>query len=422
MKVWQRRVGTLYLAAAVACACCLAIAAYALPSRGAPPCAGQRCSEGDSDANRRPVVEAHGELPGRAHDVTFNPSVVVGVAPHPQCSRGPVVVLYRDADLTASGGRSYVSARLWSLPPEGFAGRLGECSPSPAVQLDAEDPLLQLALAEAGLGAAANASGSGSACRLDSTGYEDPRGLVTADGSLLVFVNNVRPADCRRRMAVLRTTLGEIAAAAAAAAAAPGGPRRGSVAVRSVTWLTYNERVRVEKNWVPFAEGPEPGSVLVTYSLNPHVVLSCPTRGDNATCRQLAWTSWPRLVRHVGSGASPVRPSNVPVHRSETGDYIAVGHFRLRKAVSFFFYTFEGRAPYALTGASGSFRFDVGDAFQYLSGFARVGEYYVATFSVRDNSTHTASWHHCQVDRMVTRFQASPDPIGIIMTKRSKIN
>eukprot|EP00727_Mastigamoeba_balamuthi_P006402 m51a1_g2382 hypothetical protein (705) ;mRNA; r:700880-703252 len=379
MHLWRWKVVALYAAAALA---------FATRPRGPPalcptdlpPCPAPAAAAGTRNAP--PVVESH-KLAGHPYSAVFNPSVVGNVAPLARCpERPPVVVLYRDVDLSHGLTKSYVSLHVWRPPAAGFAGRMAEFTPSPVVRLNVTDAL----------------QGTGK-CSPMYTGYEDPRGLVTSDGTLLVFVNNMRPSDCRRRLNIVRVPLAEATGAAGAEGTAPR-----AIEVPSVTWLTFTERQEVEKNWVPFAEGPQ-STVVVTFSLEPHVVISCPTQGDSVKCEQVASTSWPQLGSLVGSHGKHLRPSNVPVWRRDHGDYIAVGHWRQGYDVSFFFYTFQGTAPYALTGASEAFSFDYADKWQYISGLALVGDYYVATFSIHDATTQTATWPRCEVDGMVRRFK-----------------
>eukprot|EP00727_Mastigamoeba_balamuthi_P006401 m51a1_g2381 hypothetical protein (428) ;mRNA; r:699449-700732 len=407
MRFRQRGVGALFVLTATAVVGCYVTASYLHPTQetrtlAAPPPA-PRCTEapsscpgnGTTDEPVRPVIESHA-LEGHRCNVTFNPAVAGYITPLARCPPRPIVVLYRDLVHSPAGTLSSVSVHVWTPPATGFAGRLSECSPSPVVFLEAADELQQQH---------ANASNA-VRCNTRNMGYEDPRGLVLSDGTLLVFVNNIRPSDCKRRMAVLRAPLSEISSATAANCS---GNR--SIAIPSVTWLSYNERALREKNWVPFAEGPR-SSLIVSYTLEPHLVLECPLHKGNSRCRKLASTSWPQLEKLVRSNGRPMRPSNVPVYRADHADYIAVGHFRQGQDVQFFFYTFHSSAPYSLKSASQPFHFDFKDRFQYLSGFSRIGDYYMATFSIHDNTTHTATWHHCNVDRLVQRFK--PGPVGIV--------
>eukprot|EP00727_Mastigamoeba_balamuthi_P011844 m51a1_g7282 putative cation channel family protein (969) ;mRNA; f:19045-26498 len=170
------------------------------------------CPEGDGSP---PDIESH-SVTGHLSNVTFNPSVVGSVAPQAACPPRPIVMLYRDVSNRPTGSWSSVSLHVWTPPATGFTGRLSECTPSPVVFLDVADALLAADEAD---------NRSHSRCRGNRPGYEDPRGIVTSDGSLLVFVNNLRPTDCRRRIAIVRTSLAAVVGAAAA-----DGPARRSVA------------------------------------------------------------------------------------------------------------------------------------------------------------------------------------------------
>eukprot|EP00727_Mastigamoeba_balamuthi_P006400 m51a1_g2380 hypothetical protein (422) ;mRNA; r:696223-699215 len=280
---WQKGVGTVYLLTVVTLvtACCV-LCARNMPSppsvadRSAPPqnqsqqhealCVNHSAACPKSNPGvwqwQPPRVESNA-VAGHASNATFNPSIVGNVAPlAARCPPSPIVVLYRDFDYRQGKAWSSVSAHVWTPPATGFAGLLSECTPSPAVLLNVTDMLLVADEAD---------NRSRSRCKGYRPGYEDLRGFVISDGTLVVIANNVRPRDCRRRMALIRVPLAEVTSTAAAGGSA--------VQIPSVTWLSYNERALKEKNWVPFAEGPH-STVLVTYSLQPHIVLACPTQGD----------------------------------------------------------------------------------------------------------------------------------------------
>eukprot|EP00727_Mastigamoeba_balamuthi_P010725 m51a1_g6275 hypothetical protein (406) ;mRNA; r:179583-180800 len=400
----QRRVPVLYAAILAFAACVAVVTLVLVASPGAPEPSGPASACASEPAPRpcpastpgappalvAPAIERQA-LAGHPYNVVFNPSAVGSVAAVARCPRDPVVALYRDVRFTHRV-TSFVTLHAWRMPASGFAGRVADCAPGRAVLLDAPDTLQ-----------------GKHKCEMSFSGYEDPRGIVTADGSLLVFVNNMRPTDCKRRIAVLRTTLAR--ALAASAASEPGAASAAGLArleVPSVTWLSFDERQQSEKNWVPFAEGPA-STVVVSYSLEPHVVLSCPLgAGESSTCAEVARTEWPELKGLLQHKGTTMRPSSVPIHRRDYGDYIAVGHYKDDADYSFFFYTFQADPPYALTGASESFHFAFADRWQYVSGLALLGDHYVATFSVHDNNTLTATWNRCDVDSMVSRFRRSP--------------
>lgn len=123
--------------------------------------------------------------------------------------------------------------------------------------------------------------------------------------------------------------------------------------------LTYKRRRRREKNWIPFVSQ---GRVLLSYSLEPHVVLRC--RPTSGACEEAHRTSnaplWNRRIHTGHHGLSGGTPC-VQIGAMQ----VCVAHYRwpagtMRvKGVKYWhvMYSFASTPPFAVVNVSRPFRF-----------------------------------------------------------------
>ena len=160
-----------------------------------------------------------------------------------------------------------------------------------------------------------------------------------------------------------------------------------------------------EKNWIPFVATS--GQVLITYSLEPHVVLDC--HATSGACTPLAETSSPlwlrrvsdfrgrRLLRDHDVNTSDIRGGSTCVPLS--GRLVCAAHWHnLFASYWHFFYAMRPSPPFEITHVSYPFRFaaefprdppDVNrDRIQFAVGLARSqaapGEMLTLSYGVGD--------------------------------------
>ena len=161
--------------------------------------------------------------------------------------------------------------------------------------------------------------------------------------------------------------------------------------------LQFAQAHRREKNWVPFAEEPSavPASpfLLLTYSLEPHVVLRCSTH--DASCHVAYNTSAASLLRrrlvdsavarklvyhhkipleHLRGGSTCSEITSSPPGALSRNARVCVGHWHNSFGLYIhFFYLLEPTPPYAVSAVSHPFRFrrffdDDRDRVQFATG------------------------------------------------------
>lgn len=122
--------------------------------------------------------------------------------------------------------------------------------------------------------------------------------------------------------------------------------------------LEWSRSTTNEKNWVPFLmdyDNGREGPPHLAYTLDPHIILAVASMNSDSnvwTMKQVASTSVPLEWRRSVFGDLKLRGGTAAIHRSDTCEFVAVGHTHRYDA---FFYAFSDRSPWAWTRATRPF-------------------------------------------------------------------
>lgn len=245
----------------------------------------------------------------------------------------------------------------------------------------------------------------GSICPLSPYhGFLDSRPVVLGDGRLVIVAKSPNPKDCTsQRIVVIHVDLDEFLRLSLGRTSRIATPR---LIPKSVTYLHVPNMRHKERNWVPFTTVDD-GRLLLSYTLEPHVVLSCDweTPSGNASCNEVARTSFPGFVAYMGVPATELHGGSQGVRWDETTN-IVIGHFYNGThpgLYHFFFYVFDSRPPYALRRAGTPFAIMpiAPRIMQFVAGLSRTEDWFTITYGKMDEEAWASALHRCDVERLL---------------------
>ncbi|KAI9011847.1 hypothetical protein DFJ74DRAFT_735328 [Hyaloraphidium curvatum] len=306
----------------------------------------------------------------------------------------------REGEKWPPQGNFFVVLRAFRFPrtPEfRFRGRLADLEPGRFVHLDA-----------------APHPSERSECPLAPYhGYLDPRPVVLPDGRLLVLAKSPHPRACAsQRIAAVLADLEELLALSFPNGASSAEESVPKLAPRSVVYLSTPNMRPTERNWIPFVS--RVGELLLSYSLDPHVVLRCDIDRTGA-CDEVARTSFPGLAAQLGVPSAEVHGGSQGVPHSPT-ERVAIGHFdngTWPNVYHFFAYSFSALPPYALLRAGRPFRaFGPESGQGFLSGLSRVGDWYAVSYGRGDVEGFAGGLHACELEGLLAGGVARDRVVG----------
>jgi hypothetical protein len=217
----------------------------------------------------------------------------------------------------------------------------------------------------------------------EARGFEDARIIVGPDSSQVMLIVNARTRDAGNLKSMVLTCLPEMHLVTlqtrelAAAFQLTAKPKTLTVRANQIVKLQFlNNKIQMEKNWMPFLWGAE---LMFIYSVNPHVILKCDRK--TGVCTKVAETSNSRVNPKLRGGSQA---------RFYKGQFFAVAHTQVTKwAYLTTIYSFQATPPFRVTGITPSFviddvKLEAKSSIQFVSGFDIVNDEAVIAYGQDD--------------------------------------